>query len=113
MNEPDDLGIACPTCGARTEVLATRLATRAFRRRRICSVVTCGTRVTTLEMVAPAHKHGDRLMLALVPVSLIQGLRDLARLNQPDLVSGSPAEVSVEVDESSCVNGSGDVSGDG
>lgn len=52
-------------------------------------------------------------MFALVPSSLVEGLRDMARLNQPSLITAVPAEVSDDGGESSCVNGSGDVSGDG
>ena len=43
--------IACPTCEGDTIVLETRDAEEYVRRRRICKNTSCGTKVTTVELV--------------------------------------------------------------
>lgn len=46
----------CPTCGAETRVTETRNTTQDHvRRRRICTLVTCGARITTIELVMNTH----------------------------------------------------------
>lgn len=47
--------LACPACGSPTNVRETRGGTdeRYLRRRRICSRIECGHRITTFEIIVP------------------------------------------------------------
>lgn len=57
--------IACPKCGADTTVLETRVAPEYARRRRLCKVASCGTKVTTLEAVVdnPRYRPGGKVVM--------------------------------------------------
>ncbi len=102
------MGIRCRVCASETDVLESRAAPGSIRRRRACRNVACGVRITTYEAVAPAAASGNRkLVVAVVPESVIQGLRDMLAANIGDLRE----VVSVDKIESACVDGSGDVSG--
>lgn len=58
--------IACPKCGQPTTVLETRSTGPArVRRRRRCDSVSCGAKVTTIEIpIADATKGHQQLVLA-------------------------------------------------
>lgn len=69
--------IACPRCGRDTHVSETRSSSNAVRRRRICVDVSCGTRVTTLELPVAPNRRFLEQDLAIVRVSDIATLRRL------------------------------------
>jgi len=70
--------IACPACGAETRVMETRATGYGARRRRICTDVACGGRVTTLEVAVQTDDDERRNWdgpLVLVPASDVEELR--------------------------------------
>lgn len=49
--------IPCPVCQGPTGVSETRSLDKYVRRRRQCTSIACGARVTTIELVVPDHAH--------------------------------------------------------
>lgn len=51
--------IACPACGADTQVLDTRPSKTYAKRRRRCVSTQCGQRITTIEMITRENPRLD------------------------------------------------------
>lgn len=64
-------GVACTNCGGRTGVRDSRPTTGGIRRRRIC--LTCGARLTTMEVVVGAAEN-DAMAASIAAVQLAHGL---------------------------------------
>jgi transcriptional regulator NrdR family protein len=70
--------IACPICGGKTMVAETRDVGAQTRRRRRCVRVSCGGKLTTVEVVVRVRQGSHALAdLVLVSSSQIAQLRAL------------------------------------
>lgn len=85
------MAIRCPKCGEKTDVRSTRtFVNGTARRRRICSALACGTRITTLEIPLATNERVIRNPTIVSMDDLVKHLRFLAA---PLLRTISPNDV--------------------
>ncbi len=66
----------CPSCGCDTSVLETRKHPRGVRRLRRCQSTACLARLTTIEVVVPAHRKYSDALVVVVDMLRVRQLRD-------------------------------------